>query len=109
MLNVSRGGLSFFSEEALPLGAIIHIAIPIDDPAFEVEGSVVWCRPDGAAYTIGVVFDDQSSAYSVRMVEQVCYIEHYRASVKVNEGRELSSEQAAQEWINKYAADFPSH
>jgi hypothetical protein len=42
------------------------------------------------------------------MVEQVCHIEQYKRSAKDNEGRELTSEQAATEWIARHAADFPN-
>lgn len=107
LMNVSRGGVCFNSQDPLPVGAHVHIEIPIETPSFQAEGDVAWCQEEGSTYTIGVAFDDRSSAYSVRMVEQVCYIEHYRASVKVCEGRDLTSEEAAQEWVERYAADFP--
>ncbi|MEQ8937648.1 MAG: PilZ domain-containing protein, partial [Gammaproteobacteria bacterium] len=45
--------------------------------------------------------------FLLRMVEQLCHIEHYRNEIARVEGRELSSEQAAQEWISKYAESFP--
>lgn len=41
------------------------------------------------------------------MVEQVCYIEHYRAEIKLTEGRELGTEEAAKEWISLFASQFP--
>ncbi len=109
LINVSRGGLCFSSNKALPIGATLHIEIQIEQPPFEVEGAIAWCRPDGERFTVGVAFNDRSTAYSVRMVEQVCYIEHYRRWARSSEGRELSSEQAAMEWVSKYAADFPAH
>ncbi len=43
----------------------------------------------------------------MRMVEQVCHIERYRADVLEREGRALTGEQAAEEWIKRYAEDFP--
>jgi hypothetical protein len=39
------------------------------------------------------------------MVEQVCHIEHYRKEVMVCEGRQLTSEDAAKEWVAKYASN----
>ena len=42
------------------------------------------------------------------MIEQVCHIEHYRKEVMLREGRELSAQEAAREWISKYAGDFPA-
>ena len=43
----------------------------------------------------------------LRMVEQICHIEHYRNELLQTEGREISSEVAAKEWIEKYAHTFP--
>ncbi|MFT7558467.1 MAG: hypothetical protein ACI93R_000361 [Flavobacteriales bacterium] len=106
--DVSRGGLCFHSEESLNIGCHIHLEIPVQSPPFSVEALISWCTQDEAGgYTVGVEFDVDSTAYSVRMVEQVCYIEHYRATVKEIEGRELTSEEAAQEWVEKFADIFP--
>ena len=52
-------------------------------------------------------FLDAEDAFLARMVEQVCHIEDYRKSVHRIEGRELSPEEAAMEWIEKYASQFP--
>jgi hypothetical protein len=41
------------------------------------------------------------------MVEQVCYIENYKKMVYQTEGRQLTTEEAAMEWIGKYASQFP--
>jgi hypothetical protein len=40
-------------------------------------------------------------------VEQICHIEQYKADVLLSEGRRLNGEQAALEWIEKFARDFP--
>ena len=48
---------------------------------------------------------EQKFIYS--MVEQVCHIEQYKKEVLKNEGQGLSGEEAAVEWITKYAKDFP--
>jgi len=45
--------------------------------------------------------------FRLRMIEQICQIEHYRKEVKLVEGRDLSAEEAASEWISRYASDFP--
>jgi hypothetical protein len=41
------------------------------------------------------------------MVEQVCHIKQYSKEILEKEGRKLSDEEAAVEWIEKYAKDFP--
>lgn len=106
--DVSLGGLSFGSKERLPVGMRVRIKIPVVNPPFEAEARVIWClsRPD--RYEAGIEFTSAEDAYTARMVEQICHIEHYRLWVKEVEGRELDAEGAANEWIGKYAKDFPN-
>ena len=42
------------------------------------------------------------------MVEQVCNIENYRRDVEQREGRKLTTEEAAKEWIKRDASSFPN-
>ena len=109
MRDVSCGGLCFISDCPLERGEAVHISIPVEPPGFEADGIVVWCKPEHNRFAIGVEFDSDSTSFSLRMVEQVCHIEHYRAQVQRCEGRELSSEEAAEEWIAKFASSFPRH
>ncbi|HSH73432.1 MAG TPA: PilZ domain-containing protein [Methylophilaceae bacterium] len=107
--SLGIGGLAFRGNQKLDPGSIIHIKIPLLNPEFETDARVVWCRDDikkGAE--LGVEFLNSDDAYHARMVEQVCHIENYKREVLENEGRKLSSEQAALEWINKFAANFPN-
>ncbi len=105
--NVSVGGLAFASEVEVPSGAMVSLRIPCVSPVFESEAKVAWCRESGDGFELGVEFLDQDDAYRARMIEQVCHIEEYREQVRQTERRELSAEQAAEEWIRKYAAQFP--
>lgn len=106
--DVSLGGLSFSSSKRLAVGTTVKIRIPIVEPPFEAEAKVIWClaRPD--RYEAGIEFVNEQDAYTARMVEQICHIEHYRLWVKEVEGRDLDGESAAAEWISKYAKDFPN-
>lgn len=106
--NVSLGGLSFRSEEPVARGRMIKVRIPLVEPPFEASGRVVWCVPTkDYIYEIGLELLDRDDAYRARMIEQICHIEHYKREVKQTEGRSLSGAQAAQEWIEKFAAEFP--
>lgn len=107
LVNVSLGGLSFQSQEKQELGKLIRIKISLVDPPFETTGKVVWCRPNDGDYEIGVKLLDINDAYRARMVEQVCHIEHYKRQVLEKEGRALTGQEAAMEWIRKYANSFP--
>lgn len=106
--DVGQGGLCFKADEPLNEGSSIHIEIPMELKTFDVEGTVAWCRHENEHYTVGIAFDDTNTCYNVRMIEQICHIEHYKAHVLTEEGRQLNSETAAREWVAKYAADFPS-
>jgi hypothetical protein len=105
--NIGEGGLCFHSPQAVAPGSKIHIEIPLmEGEPFAADGVVVWCREhDG--YEIGVRFDEATRHFSLRMVEQLCHIKHYRQEILATEGRELSYEEAALEWIEKYARVFP--
>ena len=106
--DIGHGGLSFTSPHELKVGSVITIRISRLQPAFEAEGCIAWCRMDGkGGYTVGVSFLQAGDRFRVRMVEQVCHIEHYKTEVLATEGRVINGEQAAREWIGRYAGSFP--
>jgi len=106
--DVSFGGLSFVSKNRIKPGSKISITIKFVKPSFVSLTVVKWCRKRGDHYDVGVSFYDPEDAYRARMIEQVCHIEHYKREVLIKEGRKLTGEQAALEWIQRYAAKFPS-
>lgn len=108
--DIGEGGLAFRSVEAVAPGREVVIGIDFVQPPFQARGRVVWCRPHpDEGYELGVRFDDAEEAFRARMVAQLCAIEDYRCEVLRTEGRELSVDQAAAEWIERHAADFPTH
>jgi PilZ domain len=106
--DVGIGGLSFFSARDLSPGTPLTIRVTSVEPAFSARARVVWCRPENQGYLVGVAFIDAEDLFQMRMVEQLCHIEHYRAEVLADEGRQLNGEQAAREWIGKFARGFPA-
>lgn len=105
--NVSRGGLSFRTNQFIEPKSWVSLNIPVYQESVDVRAQVCWCsKRDDGGYDVGVNFADKSSAFSARMVEQVCHIEQYRHDVMLNEGRELSGDEAAAEWIQKFANEF---
>lgn len=106
--NVSLGGLSFISKQALEIRQKIKICIPVLETENTLTGSVVWCEKSNNGYEIGLEFDDSKEIFRLRMIEQICHIEHYRKEVERIEGRELSADETAKEWISRYASDFPA-
>ena len=108
MRNISEGGLCFHSDIPIDQGSIITIIIDVQEPGFEAQGVVMWCKEDLDHWEIGVQFDNTTTEFSMRMVEQICYIEQYRKDIARFESRDLSSEEAAIEWIDKFAKNFPN-
>lgn len=104
--NVSFGGLAFESTACREIGEILRLRIPTVHPPFEAQAKVAWCRPEGSAFLIGVEFLDSSAAFQSRMVQQVCSIENYRREMEES-GRTLTTDEAANEWISKFAGRFP--
>jgi len=106
--NISEGGLCIEAEEYVDPGSRLRLRIEADTGPFMATGLVVWCQSmPHEHYLLGIKFTDRDTIYAVRMVEQVCHIEDYRQQVASQEGRILTHEQAAAEWISRYAEDFP--
>ncbi|MCP4392160.1 MAG: PilZ domain-containing protein [Gammaproteobacteria bacterium] len=106
--NVSLGGLAFNSSKPLEVLQRVRISIPVLQQENHLVGNVVWCDEANPGYEIGIEFEHSRDVFRLRMIEQICHIEHYRKEVEQQEGRKLSSQEAAKEWISKYADDFPA-
>ncbi len=105
--NVSLGGLAFETDHALPIGTVIGLRIDAVRPPFSTTARVVWCKSLAERFELGVEFLEASAAFRARMVEQVCHIEQHKQHVHKTEGRVLTSQQAAMEWIEAFASKFP--
>ncbi len=107
MQNISQGGLCFRAIEFIQEGSEIIVNINVQKPPFEAKGIVRWCKWEDDHYEVGVQFDNTTTEFSMRMVEQICYIEQYRKEVERYEDRQISAQEAAMEWITKFASQFP--
>jgi len=105
--NISPGGLALRHRHELESGIIVRLRIPFVQPTFEANARVAWCRKCDEGYELGVQFLGADDAFRARMVEQVCSIESYRRNISRIEQRDLSAQEAALEWIQKYASEFP--
>ncbi|HXK55480.1 MAG: PilZ domain-containing protein [Gammaproteobacteria bacterium] len=106
LVNISSGGLAFSTQRGVRPGAAIHIKIPLGAYHFDADGRVVWCHQTDHRFEVGVRFDDPQSEHKAQMIDQLCHIERYRWKVQDEEGRQLTSEEAAAEWISRYANAF---
>ena len=106
--NVSLGGLAFESKTPFTITDRVRITIPILERDNSLIGNVAWCEEADDGYVIGIKFEKSRDFFRMRMIEQICHIEHYRSEVLHTQGRELSAQEAAAEWILNYAGDFPA-
>lgn len=104
---LGTGGLAFRCDHTAEPGTFLHVRIPSVTPEFEIDAKVVWCRCIDGNVELGVEFMNPNDAFRVRMVEQVCHIENYRQEIFTVQGREMTFEEAAMEWIGKFSATFP--
>ncbi len=104
--NLSAGGLCFETDTAVTVGSLVEFFIPNIEPEYHGDGIIIWRKEQAPnLYSVGLCFITDDEYYRTRMVEQVCRIEAYRKS-QVQLGREITAEQAAQEWIEQFAAKF---
>lgn len=104
--NLSSGGLCFITDKPVKVGTMVEFDIPVTKPDYHGRGVIVWRREQSSnSYEVGVRFTSDDEFYRTRMVEQVCQIEDYRQRLALK-GRQLSSEEAALEWIERYSANF---
>ena len=104
--NISQGGLAFELDHALEPGSIAELRIACVKPPFLAQARVAWCVPSADGFELGVEFlhpDDENRA---RMVEQVCYIQAYWRRMQQTERPTLTFDEAAREWIARYASRF---
>ena len=107
--NISHGGLCCMTHRPFAVGEKVKASIFVAKPAFDIYSEVMWCYHQNASYEVGIRFLNAEDAFAVRMVQQVCHIELYKREVYINEGRTLTGEEAAAEWISKYASNFPAN
>ena len=104
--NVSLGGLCFIASDRLDINESIQVRIPVLNQEHNLDGKVVWCNKTAKGYQVGLEFNDPEEVDRIKMIDQICQIEGYRQDLEKRNGRKLSSEQAAREWVNRYAGEF---
>jgi len=109
--DISHGGLSFASGEGFEPGDVLKVEFPSLRNSPTVRGEVVWTMAvsDKADphYFEGLRFLDEDTYMRARVVEEICHIEAYRESQLQHHGRSLTSQEAAGEWIQRFAHKFP--
>ncbi|MDX8403906.1 MAG: PilZ domain-containing protein [Mariprofundaceae bacterium] len=101
------GELAIHCLSSFRVGAVVELHVPMFDSGILLHGHVIWFHKAGGGYLIGISFQSEDEAFRMRMVEQLCHIEAYRKDVAAKQGRILTREEAAAEWIARYSEDFP--
>ena len=100
------GGLRFKSMKPIRPGTTLNVTVRVYGKQYTFRGLVSWMCELDQGYEIGLSFSSKRETFEVRMVEQACRIESYRRDVLEHEGRNISLDRAAKEWIRKYSAQF---
>lgn len=98
--NVSVGGIACFSEEPVPTGERVTVEMAIGGQQMLLNGTVVWCRASGGHFELGLRFEEEKAEARERICRELVEIERYRHEVLMLEGRQLSSDAAALEWMS---------
>ena len=107
--DISLGGLCFNWKKRIPKGRLLNVTIPVKERLFVVQGKVAWCKEDRKSgyYKTGICFLDGSSAFKAKLAEEALEILEYRKKRSKELDREMTEEEAAKEWIQQFAAQFP--
>lgn len=107
-LNISEGGLLFLSKRPVKKGALLILDMPFRDKIFKVEARVmhVETEKEGLLFSIGVAFHRISDAIKVKLLEQIYLIDEYCHLRSIQLGREVSLQEASEEWIRHYSKRF---
>jgi c-di-GMP-binding flagellar brake protein YcgR len=107
-VNVSEGGLMFVSRRSVDVGAMIKLSMPLYGKMFIISAKVMHVEKNAESglFDIGVVFVTYSDAFKVKLIEQIYLIEEYRVLRSLQLGREMTIQEASQEWIKRYSERF---
>jgi|MudIll2142460700_1097286.scaffolds.fasta_scaffold00326_13 hypothetical protein len=103
--DISAGGVGFNAMVPLEPGTVLILQLPPGRPVLSTPVRVVWCRQVGLHYAVGSEFLSKNMALRDRIVEMVQQIEDYRTET-ARDGRSLSAQHAALEWIDRFGKDF---
>ncbi|ATX79069.1 PilZ domain-containing protein [Mariprofundus aestuarium] len=107
--DLSEGGLAFHTNVYIEKDAVLKVRIPFIKPRLEALCVVCWRRVSKGAglFEVGVKFLSEEASFRVKMVEQVCSIKNYQLQ-QAQKGRNLTFEEAAIEWVDRFAEGFGS-
>lgn len=107
-VDISEGGICFLAERFLAKGAEINLKIPVGDRVFTIQGQVAYSNrlPNLNRFKTGVLFLNANDAFRAKLAEEMLQIKIFREKISKEQGREFTEEEAARQWIDKYAKKF---
>lgn len=106
--DFSEAGLSFIWTHPLTVGTLLNLSIPVKNRVFKLNAHVAYAsttsKPD--LFHIGVSFQDTTSAFKAKIAEELLEIQKYQKNMARDAGHEISEQEAAEKWIEKFAAHF---
>lgn len=108
-IGVDRGnlGVCFESPRFIASGNMVELSVRLRGETQRFRGKVVLVRDISFGYEIGVWMASMADTARMRIVEQICHIESYLNEKRERVGETVTRENAAQEWISKFAGTFP--
>jgi hypothetical protein len=100
-------GVCFESPRSFAPGNMVELSVRLRGESQRFRGEVVLVRETGFAFEVGVWMSSREAAARLRIVEQICHIECYLNEKRERDGHTVTRENAAQEWISKFASTFP--
>ncbi len=101
---LSEDCLIIASNVPLQPGLLAELQVNFLEQSFAVMGEIESCDHEDDTYKLHFKLSHQDSLQT-RMLLQLSEIELYRHEM-ANKGRDLSIDQAACEWVDKFAAGF---
>jgi hypothetical protein len=102
------GGVRLISQKPYRPGLSIDLDVRICGEWRRLRGLVVSLKDLPSGYEVGIGFQSRIDAFEGRMLEQACHIESYKLGIWRTQGRDITVEQGAREWIGRFSATFPS-
>lgn len=97
-------GLVLASDIAFSVGQSACLMVCFLQQSFLVSGIVDSCSKIGSLYLLNFTMQQQDKLQT-RMLLQLSEIEQYRHAL-LEKGREISLDEAAEEWIGQFAENF---
>lgn len=107
-IDISEGGICFLSERAIAKGLPVKVKIPVGDQIFTIEGQVAYSTKVASSnrYRTGVAFAGSMDAFRAKLAEEMLQVKIYQKKISQQMGVEITEEEAAKRWIEKYAKTF---